>query len=251
MKKNVYETSTNASLVCTISLIIHREKSGDLKPALLVLTVKAIYFFKPFVKKCNICPIERVCWDPSPVMDPIPLSKIFCLIDMEYLPIFALLIRIEEGLFSKGGEQIYLIQPNDQYSKKSIINNIIESCPINIVPDSIFKSLVLNKDGVEPVNAQIVGASTSEIRTRSSRFTGETRISKPYLMLINESTMKFYKINYKYWTFIGREEKPPQSYEDAFMSSMKKKDDTKKLTNKQLDEIMKNLLVEEIGRAHV
>jgi len=221
-----------------------REKSGDLKRALMVVTVKSIYFFKPYVKRCQVCPIDKVCWDPSPVMDPIPLTNIQTVIDMEALPMFALLLTIKEGLFSKGGEQVYLIQVDDHYSKKNMINNIIESCPVDIIPDPIFKSLVFDENGTPPLISQIVGVSTSDIEVRASAFSGEIRIKKPYLMLVTESTVKFYKVNYKYWIYTEAPKKALETYEELLASAAKKTNE-KKVTNKQLEEIMKYLLVED------
>jgi len=180
---------------------MYRQGGSSLKPILMALSVKSLYLFKPFAKQCKICPMERVCWEPSPVMDPILLDNISCVIDMEGISIFGLAVKTAEGLFSKGGNEIYLFNVNDLHEKKEIITGIMNGSSATIVRDPLFTKVF--NTGEENVKGLIVGVSMSAVEPRASVFSGMPRISDPYMMILSEKSMKFYKINWKYWSFLG------------------------------------------------
>eukprot|EP01022_Parablepharisma_sp_SALTPOND_P020582 TRINITY_DN378_c0_g1_i1.p2 TRINITY_DN378_c0_g1~~TRINITY_DN378_c0_g1_i1.p2 ORF type:complete len:1093 (-),score=111.04 TRINITY_DN378_c0_g1_i1:15898-19176(-) len=204
-KKNVQEMCMNAALASNFHSLQCKNRQGttSLKQASVVLTVRAVYFFKPFAKECKLCPIEKVCWEPSVITDPIPLKSIQYLIDMEQLSMLALAATVKGGVLSMGGDKTYLIQLNDHYVKKDLINKVMESCAVSIVVDPVFKEIVPGEKDPDFCEAQIVGISLTAPIFRESVFSGQPRIPNPYLMILSKTYIKFYKVNYASWTFTG------------------------------------------------
>ncbi len=167
-----------------------------------MVTARSVYLFAPFSKQCTRCPIEKVCWTPEIVADPIPMSSIEYIVDMEGVPMLALAMKTRSGLFSFGGfrKQILVVQARDYLAKNEIVNSLGLSTTLNVAPDPVFSEFFANR--IEDFQgAQMVGASSDSPQPRKSALADE-EIRSPHMMVVTREKLRFFRVGFGAWKFL-------------------------------------------------
>lgn len=197
--------------------------------AMLAITTKAFYYFKPYKRECMKCPLQRVCWEPTPISDPIPILSIDSFIETGISQILIISSTNTSGvltMFSNTKKQITILQLNEFIAKKMIQTNIRSSFNIELNIDPIFKEIQAKMFyGCKDI--QLVSVSLTIPEPRAHIFSDKPRLLNPKLLVIAKGEIIFFNLNLKYWKCVDYLEEEDKS---RTMST----NDKKKFEEKQL-----------------